>query len=369
MKTKTMKNKMNLQLFNDGNNVFDAVKPKEIGVYWNEGSSNRIPYLGEVLFPSKKQLGLDLSWIKGSKGLPIALKPSAFDSETRLRDRVGFDELETEMPFFKEGTLIKEKDRQELNKVMASGKQAYLDIIIGKIFDDITGLVDGARVQAERMIMQLLSTGKIAISANKLGYEYDYKMNTDNTETLLTTDMWSDLEQSNPVEDIERWMDQVEDATGSRPTKAICTKKTFNYLKANKKVRLDLNPLGAQHIIMTEAMTREYIENKLGLKVIVYNKKFKTEAGVSTQFFPNDVFTLIPDGNLGNLYFGTTPEESDLLGGGTDAKVTIVNTGVAITTVKRTDPVNVFTKVSAIMLPSFESIDNIFIGIVGDEGK
>lgn len=365
MKNKAMKHKMNLQLFNNqGNNVFDAVKPKEIEVYWNEGSSNRTPYLGELLFPAKKQLGLDLSWIKGSKGLPIALKPSAFDSETRLRDRVGFDELETEMPFFKEGTLIKEKDRQELNKVQASGNQAYIDIIIGKIFDDVTGLIDGARVQSERMIMQLLSTGKIAIKANKLDYDYDYKMNSDNKETLLSTAKWSDLTNSNPIEDIERWMDHIEGETGTRPAKAICTKKTFNYIKSNAKIKLDLNPIGATNIIMTDKMVREYLDEKLGLTIAVYNKKFKSEAGVNTQFFPDDVFTLIPDGNLGNLYYGTTPEESDLMGGGSEAKVSIVNTGVAITTIKKDDPVNVFTKVSAIMLPSFESIDGIFIGTV-----
>ena len=361
---KTNKMKINLQLFTGGgNNVFDAMQPREIGIYWTEGQSNRTPYLGELLFPPKKQLGLDLSWIKGSKGLPIALKPSAFDSETRLRDRVGFDELQTEMPFFKEGTLIKEKDRQELNKVQSSGNQAYIDIIVGKIFDDVTSLVDGARVQSERMIMQLLSSGKIGIKANKLDYDYDYKMNEDNMEILLTTDRWSELTTSNPVEDIERWMDAVEDTVGSRPTKAICSKKTFNYIKNNSAVKLDMNPVGSNNIIVTNSMIEEYLEMKLGLKVVVYNKKFKSEAGVSTQFFPDDVFTLIPDGNLGNLYFGTTPEESDLIGG-SDAAVEIVNTGVAITTVKKTDPVNVFTKVSAIMLPSFESIDGIFIGTV-----
>lgn len=361
MKTKI---KIDLQMFVGEGNIFDVVKPLEIGVYWTEGASNRTPYLGELLFPPKKQLGLDLSWIKGSKGLPIALKPSAFDSETRLRDRVGFEELATEMPFFKEGMLIKEKDRQELNKVQATGNQAYIDVIIGNIFDDITGLIEGARVQAERMIMQLLSTGNIAIAANKLNYEYDYKMIADNKETLLTTAKWSDTTNSNPVQDIERWMDVVEDISGARPTRAICTKKTYNYIKSNKNVKADMSSTGIQNVITTDSMIKEYLNDKLGLTIIVYNKKFKSEAGVNTQFFLDDVFTLIPDGTLGNLSFGTTPEESDLMGGGSAANVSIVNTGIAITTVKRTDPVNVFTKVSAIMLPSFEAIDGIFIGTV-----
>lgn len=368
MKNKTRQSTLkgiNVQLFaSKGNNIFDAVKPQEIEVYWNEGAKNRVPYLGEILFPPKKQLGLDLSWIKGSSGLPVALKPSAFDSVTRLRDRVGFEKIETEMPFFKEGMLIKEKDRQELNKVRASGEQSYIDIILGKIYDDVANLIDGSRVQAERMKMQLLSTGKIGISANKIDYDYDYLLKEENRETLLTTDKWTDTENSRPVEDIERWLDLVEESDGSRPSRAICSKKTFNYIKSNKSVKADLNPVGAANVIVTNTMIKEYLEEKLGITLVVYNKKFRSEAGVATQFFPDDVFTLIPDGNLGNLYFGTTPEESDLMGGGTNAEVSIVDTGVAITTVKKTDPVNVETKVSAIMLPSFESIDGIFIAQV-----
>ena len=73
---------------------------------------------------------------------------------------------------------------------------------------------------------------------------------------------------------------------------------------------------------------------------------------------------MIPDGDLGNTYFGTTPEESDLMSGNTDAQVEIVNTGVAITTIKEPHPVNIMTVVSAIVLPSFEAIDNIFIATV-----
>ena len=70
--------------------------------------------------------------------------------------------------------------------------------------------------------------------------------------------------------------------------------------------------------------------------------------------------TLIPDGTLGNTWFGTTPEESDLLTSGV-ANVSIVDTGVAITTVTETDPVNVNTKVTMICLPDFPTADQVFI--------
>jgi hypothetical protein len=157
-------------------------------------------------------------------------------------------------------------------------------------------------------------------------------------------------------------MEAAEDATGNRPTRAICTRKTWGYLLENEKIKKDMNPIGGQNIIMTDAVLEQYFLNKLKLRVVVYNKKFLlTLGGASQQFFPDDVFTLLPDGNLGNTYFGTTPEEADLLTNASQAKVSIVNTGTAVTTYAEPHPVNVQTIVSAICLPSFETIDSIRI--------
>ena len=64
---------------------------------------------------------------------------------------------------------------------------------------------------------------------------------------------------------------------------------------------------------------------------------------------------------VGNTWFGTTPEEYDLMSGNSSASVSVVANGVAITTVKEPHPVNVFTVVDAIMLPSFERMDDIYV--------
>lgn len=344
--------------------IFDLINARNIAAYYQENASNQIPYLGETLFPARKQLGLDLSWIKGFNGLPVQLKPSEFDAKATLRDRIGLQKVDTEMPFFREAMRIGEKERQELLRLMASTNSDYIMPVVNRIYDDATNLINGARVVSERMIMQLLSTGKISIEANRIAYDYDYQLPAEHTETLTGNAQWSDPD-SNPIDDIRTWQDQVEDDTGVRPTRAICTRKTWNYLLANKTIRLDMNPVGGQNIILTDSMLQQYFATKLGLSVAVYNKKFATEVGGAAQlFFPDDVFTLIPEGTLGNLYYGTTPEEADLMSGATDAEVRIVNTGVAVTTIKEPHPVNVETIVSQICLPSFETIDNIFIAKV-----
>jgi hypothetical protein len=346
--------------------IFDFVNAKEIASYITTAPQNKIPYMGEMLFPAKKQLGLDLKWIKGSQGLPVALKPSVFDAKATMRDRVGFTKVETEMPFFRESMRIGEKDRQELNKFVNAQDSGFVMPIINNIYDDVGKMVEGGRVQAERMRMQLLSGGTIDVSANRVPYVYDYSFQSAHKETLLTTARWSDTANSDPAYDINRWQDTVEANTGVRPTRAICTRKTFNYLIANAKIKADMfltTGAVASMTLITDGMVKQYFSTKLGVSIEIYSKKYMSDAGVATNYFADEVFTLIPEGQLGSTFFGTTPEESDLMAG-SEAQVQIVNTGIAITTAMEVHPVNVFTIVSGIFLPSFENIDSCFIATV-----
>lgn len=337
--------------------IYDMFNAKEIATYWEMVGSNREPYISEELFPARKKLGLDLKWIKGSKGLPVALQPSSFDANANIRDRIGVSKVETEMPFFREGMKINEKDRQELNKVQESNSN-YKDLILDNIFDDIVTLVDGARVVPERMCMQLMSTGKIEITDNREALKYDYHFDANHKEKLLSTSQWSNTTVATPIEDIERWMDTVEADTGTRPNRAICTTKTFNYIVKNDNVQALFDKKARRNDV------KEYLESEIGLTVVVYNKKFKDTEGNQKNFFPDDIFTLFPEGTLGNTWYGTTPEESDLLAGNNKADVEVVNTGVAITSIEQEHPVNVETIVSEIVLPSFERMDELFIADV-----
>ncbi|MEF3309509.1 major capsid protein [Paenibacillus sp. GYB004] len=343
--------------------IFDLVNSKAIAAYITNNPSNNIPYLGATLFPPKKKRGLDLKWIKGARGLPVSLMPSAFDAKATLRDRIGLSKVETEMPFFREAMRIGEKDRQELLLLAESANDSYIMPMITTIFDDAATLVSGAQVIPERMIMQLLSTGKIKITANRQDYDYNYQMDADHKETLTGSGAWTDA-TSTPIQDIQSWQQIVEQDTGTKPTRAICSLDVWNALMAHPSIRLDMNPLGGQNIIMTDSMLKQYIQTKLGISVAVYSKKYALQDGSSHLFYPEKHFTLVPDGNLGNTWYGTTPEEADLMSGATAAEVSIVNTGVAITTIKEPHPVNVETIVSEIVLPSFETIDTIFIAKV-----
>ena len=84
------------------------------------------------------------------------------------------------------------------------------------------------------------------------------------------------------------------------------------------------------------------------------------ENGDTLKFMPTNTFVMFPDGELGKTWFGTTPAESDLMSSAV-ANVSITDTGVAVTTVTKADPVQVETIVSMICLPSFEQAGQVYI--------
>ena len=339
--------------------IFDLVKAPELTSYWEEHIQDMPPYLGEELFPNDKKLGLKLDWIKGANGLPVVLKPSAFDAGVVPRARMGFDKLSAEMPFFKESMYIDEELRQELNMVLETGNQAYIDAVISRVFADEMHLLEGARARREQMRMSALTTGAIAVSANGQAYNYDYGIPEGHKSTVDTS--WSSTSTADPIEDLRKAMDKIEDDTGVRPTRGVLTRKTWGYLRNNEHIIKSIFVLSnGQVSALSDARLSQYLMDELGLELIVYGKRYKNDNGTTTQFVPDDMVSLFPAGDLGKTWFGTTPEESDLLGGKV-ANVSITDTGVAVTTIEKADPVNVETKVSMICLPSFEAADSVYL--------
>lgn len=347
----------------------DAYNSKAIAAVHEEVASNKIPYFGEGLFPAKKKAGLDLKWIKTSKGLPVSLAPSAFDTVSTIRSREGIEISETEMAFFKESMLVKEQDEQDIMRVQDSADPFAQDVI-NRLYDDAETLVAGADVVPERMRMQLLSsctstTGpSISIAANGATYAYNYDPNGDyvagNFMNLTGTDVWSDTTNSDPMDDVMTALDSVEAKTGTRPEIMIVSKKTMNYLKQNAKIK---NYILAQNttanVIITDARVKEIFATELGVTVVVYAKQYKNEAGSAQKFFPDGYATLIPNGALGSTWYGITPEErTGIMNPAAD--VSVLNTGVAVSVTISEDPVQTKTTVSEIVLPSFERINETY---------
>ena len=158
--------------------IFDLVQSEALVAYWETLANQQPPYLGEELFPAQQKLGLDLKWIKGAKGLPVVLMPSAYDSKSKKRDRIGFDKLSAEMPFFKESTYIDEEMRQQLNMVLETGNQAYIDSVMNRVFADEAQLLEGLKAckaltaEGIKTNVTLIFTANQALLAARAGATY-----------------------------------------------------------------------------------------------------------------------------------------------------------------------------------------------------
>lgn len=351
----------------DFNAFLKLVSPAAISMNWTEAQTAADPYLGEALFPRKQKAGLDLKWIKGNKGLPISLMPSAFDAQATYRDRIGVKSIETEMPFFREGFKIKEQDRQNVLRAIDTN-DPYIREIIATIFDDANQLIEGARVVAERERMQLLfaENGNVGIKivANGVTYEYNYDPNGSwkASNYFAITDpqkKWDDPDHSDPMADIQEAKDAISDKGGLSKMIAM-NNVTFRALRQNKKIlNKFITSTGIAVGVAGDGDIIKVLKDSLELDgIVIYNKKYQDESKATHKFVPDGYVAVLPDGALGDTYLGTTPEEADLQGKSI-ADVAIVDTGVAVTQVLNPHPVNVNTYVSEIVLPSYERMDHV----------
>jgi len=334
--------------------IFDLVKNNHIAAYWT--TIGQEPSMTEELFPAAKKLGLDLKWIRGAKGLSVVLKMSAFDTAAVPRGRIGFKEVFTEMPYHKESSYIDEELRQQLNMVISSGNQVLIDSIMTRVFDDEMRLLRGAYARREQMRMMMLTTGIIAIVSNGQEFTFDYGVEHKATSSLP----WSDPD-SDPLEDLRIGKDTIQEETGEIITRAMCDGLSWKNLRNNAKIKgMFFANAYAPDAFISDDRLKSFISDQLRLTVVINDNRYIDDDGDYTRYMPENTFVMFPSGALGNTWFGTTPQESDLMTASA-ANVSIVDTGVSITTVTKPDPVQVETIVSQICLPSFERADSVYI--------
>lgn len=351
--------------------VNEVVNSKAIALAATEDANNQIPYLGLNWFPEKKKTGLDLKWIKTHKGLPVSLAPSNFDALPTIRARGGINVEKTQMAFFRESMLISETDAQEIARI-SDENDPYLESALNSIYDDTTNLLQGAEVVPERMRMQLLATvdGHPTIgieNADGVKYAYDYDPDGTYAAThyvkLTGTDMWSDTENSKPIDDLNTGRKALA-KIGKVPKYILMTSTVFGYLAQNKQVRNAVlaNALLNIDEVLDDDTVISIIQRKTKMTPVIYDKMFIDDYGNEQNFYPNDRVTLLPDTPLGNQYFGTTPEERSA-GQIADLDVTIYGAGTAISvqTERNGGVISTSTTASLITLPSYENMDSTYV--------
>ena len=353
----------------------EVFSSRAVALNATEAATSRDPYLGKAFFPDRKKMGIDLKWIKTHKGLGVALKPSNFDAIPTIRPRGGVQMTKEEMPFFRESMNIKEHDLIELARIKETN-DPFLQPVLDSIYDDTNNLVEGAEVSAERMRMQLLAPvdGKMQITigmADNTLYTYDYDEGSvwskEHFVTCKDEATWDNAEKAKPLTDIRKGVQYLA-GLGITATSIISNSATFDYLLENKQVQNALLSITGQAITyVDDASVEEVIRRKLKLDWIIYDKMYVDYDGTQKKFYPDDYVTIVGNGQLGNTWRGTTPEELTLIGGFMNlpqppVDITVMDNGVAVAVQTEYKPsFTATTTASQIALPSYEGMDGVYV--------
>lgn len=355
----------------------EAFTARALGVAWNnyQQTLGIPPYLGRSFFGTDKKEGLELRFIKGRKGLPVALKGSNFDALAPLRDPIGFSDIQQEMPFFRESYMVTEREEQDYMNYMNAENSTLANQVLKEIMKNSMDLVMGADVVPERMIWQLLAPvdgiPKIDVlidGKEKYAIEYTsdngakYK-STNFKEITTAADKWSAATTATPIQDLVDAQEQFEEETGDRLTTFFMNRKTWKQLVNAEDTHKQVQGAIAYQngIMLKDNDVKEYLLANYGITVLVYNKLYLDETGASHTFIPDGVVTGISGSvnQLGTVWYGTTPEMRS--GNLSTGNLSIVNTGVSIYTYTTPHPVNTHCVVSEIVLPSYENMDSVFV--------
>lgn len=349
----------------------DYATARAIGFLWDgyQASLGEPPYLGRTKFGARKQSGLDLAFIKGKNSLPVSLKASAFDAQAELRDGIGFSRVENSMPFFRESIMFTEKEEQDFATFTAAYPERG-DEILQQIVKKPLDLIRGARVVPERMIWQLLApkdgVPKINVVIGNQAFDIDYMTATDavtfkatNYKEIKGASQWKNPSTATPLQDLIEIKKQFSLATGYSLATFSMNEETWNMVLDAEDTKKQVQGILAYQngIRLDDGEVVRYLSGR-GINVEVYNKLYVDEQGVSQYFIPTGYISAQSAGvNLGELVFGTTPEERS--GGVLDGDLSIVDTGISVYSYTTNHPVNTHCVVSEIVLPTYEGMDSV----------
>lgn len=336
--------------------VEELLTPQELVDYTKERKAEGM--MGEVLFPERKTEALEIKMIKGASDLPVSASIHSFDTEAEIGSREGADYSMQDLALIKRKIMLSERDIIALESPRNDMEEAE---IVRRIFHDVDNLVAGVRTRVECMRMEALSTGKIAVDENGVKATIDYGMPA--KHKVSTT--WKSGAPT-ILEDMDAGVNQIVKDTGFTPTRALTSKSNLNTILRDEHIRSAVFGVnGARMLTVTEL--NAFLAQQSLPQIAVYDKMYRKQTRKGTyvthRFLPENSFIMMPDGKLGDTFYGLTSEELALrkIPGVDISAVGNIIVGHYATV----EPVAKWVKAVATAMPSFPYADQVYVINVG----
>lgn len=316
------------------------------------------PMLGEALFPSRKIPDIKFDMILGKGGLPVSASVHAFDTETQLASRDAISKGAAALALIKRKIKLTEED---LIKIQNPRNDAELTFVLSQLYDDSEKMVNSIDVRTEAMRMEVLSSGKLKIEENGVKVTLDYGVPVGNKKSFT----WSAATTAKPLDDLETLASAVESESGTRPTRALTSRKVVKSICACDSVRQAIHGINSDKIVTLAQLNELLVQCELPM-LMTYEEKYRVEGAkgyVTKRYFPENTISMFGDGALGEGIYGLTAEEVKLIGDGNMDDASMVG-NIFVGTYSSIDPVGEFTKAAATFLPSFPRADELGIATI-----
>ena len=348
-------------------NLTDLLNAKSLNKYY---AGVKGTTLVEAMFPAVFSNTFDINTFGSLDGGAVEiLQSSQLDADVMFRDWDLKTTTKGDKQFFREGMKLDEKRRKELLEILNTNNQSIIASYSENIFNKFAGkngFLGSARAIAAYTASQFLSTAKVTfVDENGGGQTINYRLADKYKETLAGTNIWS-AATSKPLEDLERWKETVEEGGGNVEI-ALMSKTTYNALKKHDTVKaLFKNTI----VTVTPALIKSTIEDVIGMTILIWDEKIKV--GKTTKnVFPDNIVTLIPNGQLGVMEYGPTPTKTDELLGllGDREVVDISGTFATVEVVPESKSAGVVNNVNVVIedlvAPNPSIMNSMFIATVG----
>lgn len=315
------------------------------------------PLMGELLFPEQKIDALEIEMLKGANNLPVAASVHAFDTETEIASREGINTAIQDLALIKRKQKISEKELIVLNAPRSDQEEKQ---VIARIFNDVDHLVNGVRARVEALRMEALGTGKIVLNENGVKGTIDFGVPSGQkgSKTWLSG-------TPTILEDITDMVHAVVTGSGFRPTRILTSQKILNGILKDERIRKAMYGVNSEKVANLNDLNQLLVSQGLP-KIATYDSMYRTQGAngkyTTVRYFKEDSFVLMPEGKLGDTFYGLTAEEVRLRNApGVDIEVF----GNILTQHYTTnDPVAEWIKAVATVMPSFPTANQIYIATI-----
>lgn len=314
--------------------------------------------VGETLFPSQKTDSLEIEMIKGANNLPVSASVHAFDTETEIGSREGASKGFQELALIKRKERVDEKTLIALNNPRTSAEEKR---IINELFNSVDRLVSSVIVRVEAMRLEALSTGKLQVNENGVKATIDYGMAAAHKAGKTWASGTPDI-----LQDIFDMCSTINTNTGFKPSRILTSTKNLNILLKDSSIRSAVFGVNSA-MLLTPAQLNQFLAAQSLPQIAVYDAMYRVQAksGAYTtkRYLDEKALVLMPDGKMGDTFYGPTAEEIELATKG-DVDIEMIG-NILVEQYATNDPVAKWIKAVATAMPSFPYADQVGVITVG----